>query len=595
MDPNTKNKVKFHIGDVGASDWEEISVGGKDYPRANYGWPVMEGPCKKGSHADCPVQGKYTDPFYYYEHKNSKAGGAVTGSVFVPDGLWPSKYKFLFIDFVFGAMYNLIEDTARECRSCKPPVPGYRNETFHKQDAMTDMFFGPYKGTQALYIMSRTENGQKVRRIRYTGSSNRSPDANIMVQDTTVRVGETVSFDGTGSSDPDGDALTYKWNFGDGGTSTAKSIQHAFATNGEFAVTLTVADTNGQTDQAAVKIVVGTPPTAKITSPASGAQFFVGEVLRLVGSAVDSSGKALSSSQLFWEVQRHHGTHYHPFLDRKAGNDFELFPAPDPEDFNAATNSYLEVIMYAVDSDGLTTKVSRIVNPKKVNVRIDSVPSGLEVLVDEFPVTTPKTIVSWENHELHLDVKDQSSFVFKSWSDGGSRAHSITVPTSSSITPSFTANYAQKSSGAGESLPRVAVTRDCSTTNKCGRCEGHCQSDSECQGSLVCFKKGGRGKSIPGCIGVDNSNTDWCTIAVSNPVKPPTPTPTRPSTEGSVPRVAVTRDCSSTNKCGRCEGHCQSDGECQGSLVCFKKGGRGKSIPGCIGVDNSNTDWCTVP
>jgi hypothetical protein len=145
MDPNTKDKVKFYIGDVGASTWEEISVGGTDYAKANYGWPDMEGPCEMGSTTNCPAPSKYKDPFYYYQHRKATEGGAVTGSAFVPDGLWPSKYKFLFVDFIFGAIYSLSEDSSRKCRSCKPPVPGYRNETFHKQDAIVDIFFGPYK------------------------------------------------------------------------------------------------------------------------------------------------------------------------------------------------------------------------------------------------------------------------------------------------------------------------------------------------------------------------------------------------------------------------------------------------------------------
>jgi PKD repeat protein len=49
-----------------------------------------------------------------------------------------------------------------------------------------------------------------------------------------------VQFDGSGSSDPDGDALSYMWDFGDGGSSTEVSPMHAYTATGTYNVTLTV-------------------------------------------------------------------------------------------------------------------------------------------------------------------------------------------------------------------------------------------------------------------------------------------------------------------------------------------------------------------
>jgi PKD repeat protein len=51
-----------------------------------------------------------------------------------------------------------------------------------------------------------------------------------------------VTFDGSGSSDPDGDALTYDWTFGDGGVATGVSPTHAYTAAGIYDVTLTVSD-----------------------------------------------------------------------------------------------------------------------------------------------------------------------------------------------------------------------------------------------------------------------------------------------------------------------------------------------------------------
>lgn len=55
-------------------------------------------------------------------------------------------------------------------------------------------------------------------------------------------VNEAITFDGTGSSDPDGDALTYTWNFGDGSLGTGESPSHTYFAIDEFTVKLTVSD-----------------------------------------------------------------------------------------------------------------------------------------------------------------------------------------------------------------------------------------------------------------------------------------------------------------------------------------------------------------
>src|SRR5439155_4181170 len=57
--------------------------------------------------------------------------------------------------------------------------------------------------------------------------------------------GTAVSFNGTGSSDPDGDAITYAWSFGDGGTATGATPAHVYADNGTYTVSLTVTDSHG--------------------------------------------------------------------------------------------------------------------------------------------------------------------------------------------------------------------------------------------------------------------------------------------------------------------------------------------------------------
>ncbi|RLF40864.1 MAG: hypothetical protein DRN12_04425, partial [Thermoplasmata archaeon] len=68
-------------------------------------------------------------------------------------------------------------------------------------------------------------------------------------------VGETISFDGSGSSDPDNDELTYTWDFGDGSTGSGVTPTHIYHSTGTYNVTLTVSDgTSSDTDTTTVTI-----------------------------------------------------------------------------------------------------------------------------------------------------------------------------------------------------------------------------------------------------------------------------------------------------------------------------------------------------
>ncbi|MCK5061721.1 S8 family serine peptidase [Candidatus Parcubacteria bacterium] len=57
-----------------------------------------------------------------------------------------------------------------------------------------------------------------------------------------------VTFDGSGSLDPDDDSLTYSWDFGDGGSGTGMTPGHIYAAGGIYTITLTVSD--GQDEDA---------------------------------------------------------------------------------------------------------------------------------------------------------------------------------------------------------------------------------------------------------------------------------------------------------------------------------------------------------
>ena len=181
----------------------------------------------------------------------------------------------------------------------------------------------------------------------------------------------TVNFNGSGSSDPDGDALTWLWTFGDGQTATTSvaTTSHPY-TAGNYTASLTVRDSKGATS-APVTVAISsgnTAPTPAISSPAAGSTFTVGQTITLTGSATDLQDGTINPATLQWTVLRRHMTHTHPWF-AGAGNNL-TFTAPAPEDLASTTNSYLEIILTATDSGGLSGTSSRNVQPKTVSITL---------------------------------------------------------------------------------------------------------------------------------------------------------------------------------------------------------------------------------
>ena len=437
----TSSNTEIFVCDVGGKAWEEISVTGTGYAGRDYGWGIREGPCRTDSYTDCGLTNNANDgpvdPIYWYSHVQ-RGSGCITGGVFVPKGVWPPEYynSFLFTDFVWGEMYVIQKNPKAGCASCRTPIPEWTNTTFLDLSTANvgrpvDMIFGPYKDTMALYYTVRVSSGQdNIRRIIYQGNLvNLPPHAEFTVSETNGPVGVTIFFDGSASYDPDGDDIELHWDFGDGATSNKVSPTHRYLVPGKYDVHLTVVDEDGLAETFSLSIDIGAPPIPNIIHPVEGTTFAVGDIFSLIGNAIDgNNGQLLPSESLMWEVRQHHNTHYHPFLDRTTGNTIVIDPAPSPEDYLAATNSYLEVLLTATDSYGISTTVTTNLMPKMVYVDLRSVPSGLEFLVDGSIVITPDSVATWTNHELHVEAHQRHGpLVFDHWSNGEPADHIITV------------------------------------------------------------------------------------------------------------------------------------------------------------------------
>ncbi len=75
---------------------------------------------------------------------------------------------------------------------------------------------------------------------------NHSPIPVIGTDDTIVAKGRPVAFNALASSDPDGQVVSYEWDFGDGEKANGVIVDHIFKNLGEYSVKLKVTDDKGE-------------------------------------------------------------------------------------------------------------------------------------------------------------------------------------------------------------------------------------------------------------------------------------------------------------------------------------------------------------
>jgi PKD repeat protein len=134
--------------------------------------------------------------------------------------------------------------------------------------------------------------------LTYPAQSNRAPTASLTVRPTSAQVGETVTFDGSASSDPDSGDHVGSWYFewGDGGSSgwvAQSSMTHVYSAVGTYTGRLRVRDTHGAESGTAEVVVTITSASA---NQAPTARLSANPVSVNVGSEVLFDGTSSSDT-----------------------------------------------------------------------------------------------------------------------------------------------------------------------------------------------------------------------------------------------------------------------------------------------------------
>ncbi len=399
---------RLYVGDVGNFTWEEINLVRKG---ANYGWPLHEGEC-------IAVCAGFVDPEYTYNHNGQSA--AVTGGPIYRGTMFPETYRgaLFFSDYAQGFIRYMHLDGE-----------GHNAGVFDfdtNAGSVVDL-----KTAQDGSIYYVTYFPGRLYRITYA-TDNHLPIANASADVVKGIEPLTVGFSSLGSSDPDGDALTYAWDFGDGTGSTNPNPSKVFTAQGTYTVQLTVSDGLNFAQAIPIAVQVGFPPIVTLAAPNDGDTFRAGDLIRYQAAAIDGVGNDLNDAAILTDVVLHHDTHIHPFLSNLIGrtNEFRL-----PKSGEAASNIWYEIRTTATDTNGLSATQSVNIYPLKSDMTFQTVPSGLAISLEGSPYQAPRTITGVVGFERQLGVpspqaKDGISYQFNHWLDGGAQARTLITPES---------------------------------------------------------------------------------------------------------------------------------------------------------------------
>ncbi|WP_083951975.1 ThuA domain-containing protein [Actinomadura rubrobrunea] len=147
----------------------------------------------------------------------------------------------------------------------------------------------------------------------------RSPVIQATATPTSGSVPLTVKFDASGTHDPDGDQISFAWDFdGDGTTDSSEPVvEHTYTAKGAYQARLLVSDVTGKSSVQTFPITAGNnAPKVTISFPGNGGFAAFGETVPYKINVTDAEDGEIDCDAVELQVALGHDQHAHPILEK---------------------------------------------------------------------------------------------------------------------------------------------------------------------------------------------------------------------------------------------------------------------------------------
>lgn len=203
----------------------------------------------------------------------------------------------------------------------------------------------------------------EIKRISFAG--NLKPVIEVTPDTSFGSSPMVVDFDAISSYDPEGTALTFEWDFGDGNSASGATPSHEFISDFDtpqsFEVELTVTDEDGKfSSQTLLVSLNNTPPQATITGFDDGYLYPIVGLSNLnLEAQISDNESELEALDVEWKVYLHHNTHYHL---ESTHSEVQQITTIQPLGCGIETFWY-RIDLTVTDPQGLQTHLSREIFP----------------------------------------------------------------------------------------------------------------------------------------------------------------------------------------------------------------------------------------